>query len=722
MTGIIWLDWIILAVSFTNTILLLWLGLTLLLNAERRTWGAWVAGSGLLLGGIFFISHSAILGLGAEVASKSINFWWYLGWILIVTLPLCWYMMMLWFVGFWDDKTSPLYLRQRPWFILMLVLAACMLGVLGFTNLIPSYSDVAIIDLNMLPTINRSPILILIFLFYIISCISLSVDALRRPGPTGRVMGNLARQRARPWLAATSVVQLIVSLLIAGVLFWIIQMSEQSRQLIDQISSIAIFDLIIESLICGAIIMLGQAIVSYEIFTGKALPRRGFLRYWRRAIILGIGYSAIVSWSVINQLRPIYSLLLTILLMTAFYALLSWRSYTERERYINHLRPFVTSQGLMDHLTHPHSSLSEVDIQVPFNALCRDVLGARVAYLVATGPLAPLVGSHISYPHDRPLEFPSLYDLSEKFQSPQPKCIQIDPGKYLGAKWAVMLWSERGQIGMLLLGEKFDGGLYTLEEIEIAQTSCERLIDNKASAEIAQRLMVLQRQRIAESQLLDQRARRVLHDEVLQKLHTAMLKLVAEQSKPNGGTSEAIELLAEVHSQISDLLREMPTTSIPEITQLGLIGALQKVVREELGVAFEEVRWEIAPKAEREAQDISPLTAEVVYFAAREAIRNAARHGRTEVVSHPLHLRISIEWDDGLSMKIEDDGVGLSYEPRRGENIGQGLALHSTMMAVVGGELAISSKKDEYTCVTLSLPGKKSSTSTPINRNNKSFT
>ena len=87
--------------------------------------------------------------------------------------------------------------------------------------------------------------------------------------------------------------------------------------------------------------------------------------------------------------------------------------------------------------------------------------------------------------------------------------------------WAVPLWSERGLIGVLLLGDKRDGGLYTQEEIEIARASGERLIDTQASAEMARRLMALQRQRLADSQVLDRRARRVLHDDVLPRLHTA---------------------------------------------------------------------------------------------------------------------------------------------------------------------------------------------------------
>ena len=67
-TGIWALDWAILAGSLMNTILLLWLGLTVLLNAERRTWGTWIGGGALLLGAAFFLSHSAILGRGLDNA------------------------------------------------------------------------------------------------------------------------------------------------------------------------------------------------------------------------------------------------------------------------------------------------------------------------------------------------------------------------------------------------------------------------------------------------------------------------------------------------------------------------------------------------------------------------------------------------------------------------------------------------------------------------------
>ena len=92
-----------------------------------------------------------------------------------------------------------------------------------------------------------------------------------------------------------------------------------------------------------------------------------------------------------------------------------------------------------------------------------------------------------------------------------------------GRSWRCRYGRSEQLIGLLLLGPKADGGLYTEEAIEIARDGGERLLDNLASAEMARRLMALQRQRLAESQVVDRRSRRVLHDDVLPYLHTAML-------------------------------------------------------------------------------------------------------------------------------------------------------------------------------------------------------
>src|SRR5450759_4172855 len=113
MTGSLALDWALLAGSLFDTILLLWLGLTVLLTAERRAlgrawgraWGLWLVGGGLLLGALFFVSHSAILAHDPAFTSRGLEFWWHVAWGPVLLLPLGWYLLMLWYAGPRNPRT-----------------------------------------------------------------------------------------------------------------------------------------------------------------------------------------------------------------------------------------------------------------------------------------------------------------------------------------------------------------------------------------------------------------------------------------------------------------------------------------------------------------------------------------------------------------------------------------------------------------------------------------
>jgi signal transduction histidine kinase len=721
MSGKFVLDWAIMALSLFNTILLLWLGLTVLLNAERRTWGIWLASGGLLMGSAFFVSHSAILGRGLHTMSTGMDFWWRVGWVPVIALPFAWYLVMLWYAGYWDDKRGRLHRLHRPWFFLCGLLAVGLIALFAFASPLPAYWQVAQLDLSATPSVSGVPVLMLIYPLYVVLCIVFSLDALLRPEPSGRVMGDLARHRARPWLVAASVALLAVSLLVAWVMLWIVANARQ-RALYDVYDgmslTVAWLDLIISCLIALSVVFLGQATVSYEVFTGRTLPRRGLIRHWRRAVILAVGYGVVVGWSLIFQLRATYGLLLTALLMTLFYALLSWRSYAEREHFVERLRPFVASQRLYEHLLTPSEVAGpDVDVTTLFRAMCADVLGARLAFLIPLGPSMPLVRSSLVFPADSSAVPPSLTGIVDQLDSPQTMCVPLDGERYNGVKWAVPLWSERGLVGVLLLGAKRDGGLYSQEEIEIARSSGERLMDTLVSTEMARRLMALQRQRLVESQVLDQKTRRTLHDDVLPLLHTAMLALSGSQDlqdaiSPDAASEEAVALLADAHCQIADLLRVMPSAAVPQVARLGLIGALRQVVDEELRDGFDNVVWQVGSGTEQEVQAIPPLAAEVLFYAAREAIRNAARHGREGDRDSPLHLRVEMAWrsplsgsgHSGLEILVEDNGAGFQNAGLSEAAGGQGLALHSTLMAVVGGTLAVESLPGEHTRVSLILP------------------
>jgi signal transduction histidine kinase len=52
---------------------------------------------------------------------------------------------------------------------------------------------------------------------------------------------------------------------------------------------------------------------------------------------------------------------------------------------------------------------------------------------------------------------------------------------------------------------------------------------------------------------------------------------------------------------------------------------------------------------------------------------------------------------------IEDNGVGLNGPGSSEAGSGRGLALHSTLLAVVGGSLQINSQPGEYTCARIRI-------------------
>lgn len=708
MSDILPLDWAIMAISLFNTILLTWLGLTVVFNADRRDWGVWIATVGLLLGALFFVSHTAIAGLGLnQLTWRNMIFWWTAGLVPAIILPYAWYIIMLWYAGFWNVPRNRLYQRQRIWLTVTTGMLIFGLGALAIGVLLLAIPSRTLDPLRSFIrySIAGIPFLAVGYSVYVLLCIGLSLDALRQPAASHRVMGLVARRRAQPWLSSASLALMVVTLLVTGVMLWIVQDSRQRTFLeiyLEAQLTIAILDLLISSIIAVVIVLLGRAVVSYEVFTGKTLPRGGLRRQWRQAVLLAAGYGVVIGGTIAVQLRPLYSLLLTTMLMTFFFAMVSWRTFAERERYIAHLRPFVANNRLVEQLI-AQSDPQEVDFITPFYALCADVLGARVAYLAALGPMAPLVGPPISYPASaRPL--PSLANITERFTGAENEMISLDADEFGAAIWAIPLWSERGLSGVLLLGEKSDSGLYTQEEIEIARVISERLIDTHASAEMSRRLMEIQRQRLAQSQIIDQKTRRVLHDDILPDIQAALIALSGETASGNGRTNRALTLMTEAHKQISDLLHDMPTTTAPEVARLGFVTAFQRIVENDFTTVIDEIRWEISSEAEAAAKTLPTLTAEVVFYAAREVVRNAAKHGRGGQGERPLTLTVTmhLQQTDQLAITITDDGVGMGNSETSGS--GQGLALHSTMMAVVGGSVVVDTAAHQFTRVTLNVP------------------
>jgi signal transduction histidine kinase len=696
-------DWALIATSLFNTVALIWLGLTVLLNAERRAWGTWVAGCGLLFGAAFFIGHTAVVGRVLGTFSGEMELWWRLGWLVLLAAPYLWYLVMAWYSGALGRPAA------RGWLIAVSVVGLLALATLLLADPLPDYSDVVTRGTAPLFAAGPLPAVALVYPVYSVLCTLFALAVLRAPAGSERFMGDEARRRARPWLTAATWALLAVGLAVGAAATWVLQQVRQGELPVLSgrvLAAIVVFDLFVSLLIAVATVLIGQAIVAYEVFTGKALPRGQLRRQWRRALILAAGYGLAVGWSLSGvgiPRQPIYQLLIATVLMTVFFALLGWRSFEERERALGGLRPFVSGRRLYDGLVGGAGPADPAHgPEGPFRALCGELLGASAAYLVPLGSMAALAGPPLTLRRGvAAAPAHAAAALAAGLPSPPPLCLPVEPAAFGGAQWAVPLSGERGLIGLLLLGAKSDGGLYTEEEIALARGVAERLVDGEAGAEMARRLVALQRRRLAEDQVLDRRARRLLHDEVLPQIHAAILE--------HGQEARLREQLSAIHKQISNLLHDLPSAAGLELERHGPLGALRRAVEGELAEAFDELSWQIDPEAEAAARLLDPLRAEALFYAAREAARNAARHGRGGEAPRHLALRIAAGCRPVpggpplIEVSVEDDGVGFA-PARPAAPGGAGLALHGTILAILGGALSVESVAGR-TRVTASVPG-----------------
>jgi signal transduction histidine kinase len=281
-------------------------------------------------------------------------------------------------------------------------------------------------------------------------------------------------------------------------------------------------------------------------------------------------------------------------------------------------------------------------------------------------------------------------------------------------RWALSLWGEWGVDGVLLVGEKREGGLYSQEEMEIAQATGERILQFLASEQMLLRLMALQRTRTVEQRVTDLHTRRALHDEILPTLHLAILQLSG--ASQDAAVREALESLTAAHRDIAALLVQTQPAPARAPDPTNLLVSLRALVESEFAHQFAEVRWhapgERGSAAEGSRGDscddirVDALTGEVIVGATREVIRNAALHGRGGKTDYPLRLDITLCREEGkLTLAVEDNGVGLdaSHGAVPGGGSGSGLALHSTLLTMVGGYLTIEAREGGGTLARITV-------------------
>jgi signal transduction histidine kinase len=106
------------------------------------------------------------------------------------------------------------------------------------------------------------------------------------------------------------------------------------------------------------------------------------------------------------------------------------------------------------------------------------------------------------------------------------------------------------------------------------------------------------------------------------------------------------------------------------------------------------MRHGVCVTVEAHGEDLTPRTREALVRIAREAIVNAVRHGQAQ------HIAVSLEnHDDELTLRICDDGGGLTDAVAVGAHQGFGLGAMRERAEALGGDLVVRERSDGGTAV-----------------------
>ena len=131
------------------------------------------------------------------------------------------------------------------------------------------------------------------------------------------------------------------------------------------------------------------------------------------------------------------------------------------------------------------------------------------------------------------------------------------------------------------------------------------------------------------------------------------------------------------------------------LDDLGLVAAVRRLARDTAG---DQTIIDVLAR-EGVDQDIPPAPASVLYRVAQEAIRNASRHASA------THIEVRLSADtDSARLEITDDGIGFEPETVAPQHTGMGLFTMRERVALIEGELHVTSRVGGGTTVLATVP------------------
>lgn len=691
------LDILVRSFSVFNTILLFWLGLMVLFIGERRSAGTWLVGVGLLLGGLFFTSHTVIMAQNLAKISLGMDIWWAMAWTPGILAPLAWYGAVLWYAKFSFKSNS----RHRYFLVFVCLVTVSLIIQIILMSPVVIYSNM--IGRVLLPVrwAGGYPLIILTYIFYSVLCYVLPLHVLRKNLFSDNPLAATAFIKARPWLLAASVSLLLATAIMAWTAMWMLTaVPTPSLQNVNDLIQVKKFDWVVQCFVSAGVILLGRAVVGYEVFTGRELLRIQYSQQWRKTVSVILLFSLIMGVLMTIPLQIHYAVILFSIIFAAFSAVNSRRFYFETTRTIREIRPFLASSQL----THQLIGKTKEDQQSPmvyFQHLCHDVLQIPYAVLMPARSMQTYIGLPLIYdPFQRHYLKATTFDDASRFSSPTCLCV---PGEMEGIAWQIPIRDQDEVIGLFVVGEKVNGNPFTEEEIEIAKMAGEKILDMVAGTEMIRVSMSLLRARVAELRVVEGQGRRILHDEILPEIHTAILLL--NQCKDVPEAAEAVNLLGSVHHKVSDAIRETPALISERLARGGLMDAIQRMILADYPHAFASVHYAVDDVAVKRLKALPEFMLEVIFFAVKELVRNAARHASGNQSQRKVTLNVGLcDAGDYFELFISDDGVGMSGVDSSRHIGGNGIRFHSGMLTAIGCSISLGSEAGTGTHAVIHIP------------------
>jgi signal transduction histidine kinase len=185
--------------------------------------------------------------------------------------------------------------------------------------------------------------------------------------------------------------------------------------------------------------------------------------------------------------------------------------------------------------------------------------------------------------------------------------------------------------------------------------------------------------------------------------------------------SQELTALSMLGGNLANTLRSDPATA-PELVERMVLG-LQRSQRElravmrglcPVSVDAEGLMSALTDLANRTRQEgkvtcvfdcpkpvlvADNLVATHLYLIAQEAVHNAVKHSRCQ------NIRIAVESNDLLVLRVQDDGIGIGNQPAESQG-GLGLRIMRNRAAIIGAILTIEPAQPTGTVVTCTLRGK----------------